>query len=183
MPEQEVYQLTRDKKESTRLNEQHRWIRDLCYGNLVHKSIPLKQVKTIADIGTGTGIWMEDLAAHLKASPEMKEKKFEFVGFDLSSDQFPAGGNDTDAEFVVHNVMEPFPVRYHGKFDLIHIRLLVAALRPQDLQGVILNISELLRKPPIGVSIEFTVLRGSHETDDFAVNEVSGGGGVKGLEP
>jgi hypothetical protein len=60
------YGLTRDKIESTRLNAQHDvWKTNI--GFLLHPRIKscLGETPRIGDIGTGTGIWIVDLATEL----------------------------------------------------------------------------------------------------------------------
>ena len=141
----EVYQLPRGREESVRLDTQHIFMRDLCEGNLAHPLIPVSQVAKIADVATGTGVWLEDCAARLRASST--ETDLEFVGFDISPSQFPQGqGRDDDGlTFVAHDMTYPFPQEYYGHFDLVNIRLVSPGVPLEDLSKALLNILDILR--------------------------------------
>jgi methylase of polypeptide subunit release factors len=63
----DTYGLTRNARESARLNEQHKvWATNI--GFLLHPRVvaTLPEDALIADVGTGTGAWMLDLAAQAK---------------------------------------------------------------------------------------------------------------------
>jgi hypothetical protein len=47
-------------------------------------------------------------------------------------------------QFSVHDLLEPFPVEYHGKYDLVHLRFLLAALKEDDVKIAVKNIVALL---------------------------------------
>ncbi len=147
--DQEVYQLVRGGSEISRLNSQNDWSRSLARGLLLHPSIPPREISTIADVATGTGIWMASLASHRRES-EQHGRTCTFVGFDVSDAQFPTTKHQREEEedelpdFVVHDMTSPFPSKYHQAFDLVHIRLVVAALRTKDLQKVVQNVAEIL---------------------------------------
>jgi hypothetical protein len=69
MPSADTYGLTRDAKESSRLNAQHAvWKTNI--GFLLHpriaKSIPSNA--RIGDVGTGTGVWITELAKEQQGS-------------------------------------------------------------------------------------------------------------------
>ena len=42
--------------------------------------------------------------------------------------------------------MKPFPAEHLGKYDLVHVRLLVQALKETDVQSAVRNVTALLRK-------------------------------------
>ena len=109
-----------DARESQRLPDgQHYFSRALAHGCLIQPFIPHSNLQKIADVATGTGIWLREVAEELTSSIGPIHR----VGFDISEKQLP---KDTiqDVEFVVHDVAEPFPQQYHGYFDLVHVRLL-----------------------------------------------------------
>lgn len=59
----DTYGLTRDAKESSRLNNQHVvWKKN--FGFLLHPRIAasIPSNARVGDVGTGTGIWITDLA-------------------------------------------------------------------------------------------------------------------------
>ena len=68
-PVVDSYGLTRDKTESGRLNAQH-YVWKTNIGFLLHPRIAssLGKAPRIGDIGTGTGIWILELADQLKHS-------------------------------------------------------------------------------------------------------------------
>ena len=139
----EAYMLQRDSKESMRLNGQHEFMRALSSNNLIHPSIPRGSLQAIADVGTGTGVWLEDTAHDLLTSGT-PSGNIEFVGFDISPQQFPQSRNK-GMDFVTHNIIEPFPQQYREKFDLVHVRLLSYAIKANDLLKAVENVIEILR--------------------------------------
>ncbi|KAL9094243.1 MAG: hypothetical protein Q9165_003383 [Trypethelium subeluteriae] len=68
-------------------------------------------------------------------------------GFDLSSDRYPALNTlPSGVHLHVHDVRLPFPAGLHGKYDIVHTRLLMYALTEANLPPVIENLVSLLRK-------------------------------------
>ena len=141
MATDEAYMLSRDQDESRRLDAQHHFCRALAYGHLVQPSIPKSALRDVADVGCGTGIWLREAAQELAARNDLVK----FTGFDISAQQFPKDSIH-GVDFVVHDAVEPFPLRYHEKFDLVRVRLLSYALKAKDLQDAVENIISLLRK-------------------------------------
>ncbi|CAG7935500.1 unnamed protein product [Penicillium nalgiovense] len=136
-----VYLLDRDEAETKRLNNQHRFLVDL--SNLIHPSIP-RDLTAVADIGTGTGVWLEDVA---KVLPN---KSVYLHGFDISSDQFPRGHRiqrpgQKSIPLSAHDALHPFPAEHRGRYDLVHIRLLTAGLKQADYTRVLANARALLK--------------------------------------
>ena len=106
----------------------------------MHASIPLNSVCNVADAGTGTGVWLRQVAFTFSTS---KEEKLKFVGFDISPQRFPTQSLPS-TESCTHDAMKPFPSEYLGRFDLVNIRLLSYAIRAEDLDKVINNIVGIL---------------------------------------
>ncbi|KAH2184249.1 hypothetical protein KXW61_001225 [Aspergillus fumigatus] len=134
------YRLNRNIAASTRLSLQHYiWKENMGY--LLHPSIDVSRPDlAIADVGTGTAIWILDL---LRQLPNAK-----FHGFDISSEQYPAPG------FLPHNVslskldiLGEIPEEYREKFDVVHARLLVQVVNQagSDPVPVIRNMMKLLK--------------------------------------
>ena len=149
MASKSSYMLKRDKDESKRLDFQHEFMRALGHGNILHPSIPRQNVRAVADVGTGTGIWLNDIAEELQAYEKhgSNDAHLHFVGFDISAEQFPSPDDQVPkVNFVVHDMTAPFPEEYHGKFDLVNVRFLVYALNELHLQKVIENMAEILSK-------------------------------------
>ncbi|KAF4762447.1 hypothetical protein HAV15_007720 [Penicillium sp. str.  len=137
-----VYMLDRDAAETQRLNNQHRFLVGL--SNLIHPSIPKDQLTAVADLGTGTGIWLEDVADLLP------NKSVYLHGFDISSTQYPPlheiqRPGQNPIPLSVHNALAPFPAEHRGRYDLVHIRLLTAGLKQVDYIRVLANARDLLK--------------------------------------
>jgi SAM-dependent methyltransferase len=137
----EPYMLTRSTTESNRLDWQHHWAKALSSHQLIHPSIPLNSLSTIADIATGTGAWIRDLACNW---PETLTKPLLFA-FDISPIQFPNETDQAGIHFRVHDASKPFPDEYHGTFDLVNVRLVSYAITAADLPAVVHNVAALLR--------------------------------------
>ena len=141
MAADESYMLSRNTEESKRLDTQHIFMRQLANGCLIQPSIPLTEVRAVADVATGTGIWLREAAQELS----IYKDKVKFVGFDISPQQFPENGID-QVDLIVHDITKPFPEERHEKFDLVHVRFLSYALKAQDLDNAVKNIVQILRE-------------------------------------
>ncbi|KAF8866196.1 S-adenosyl-L-methionine-dependent methyltransferase [Acephala macrosclerotiorum] len=120
---------------SCRLNFQDAIALKVSNGMLVHPFIPLSSLKAVADIGTGTGIWLDELQPQV--SPETR-----LDGFDMSAAQFSAKSKGT---FILQNFLEPFPAEYHGLYDLAHIRYMVVALKGWQYRQAIENLITIIK--------------------------------------
>ncbi|KAF2205094.1 hypothetical protein GQ43DRAFT_408126 [Delitschia confertaspora ATCC 74209] len=121
--EEEPYWIGRNPTEQQRLNRQH-FIWTKCISYLIHPSIKsnLSQDAKIADIGTGTGIWLNEVS---KVSPPT----YTFTGFDNSSAQFLSPEElSPNVKLQIGDFMKPFPEELHGTFDLVNIRLIVVTM-------------------------------------------------------
>ncbi|KAF7957543.1 hypothetical protein EAE96_003120 [Botrytis aclada] len=141
-PDQELYLLNRrDEEERDRLDRQSNIIRVIRDGHVLDPRIPKQNVSRVADIATGTGIWLRELAEEFANGGY---DLLETVGFDISPTQFPQNpvpGN----RFVLWDMTQSFPKQYHGTFDVVHIRLVVLALKVEQISGVVKNLVELLK--------------------------------------
>ena len=141
MSDNEEYMLQRDKKESSRLETQHEFLKTLAHGNLILPCIPAASLRAIADVGTGTGAWLKDVA---RALDHQRNSNRELLGFDISPKQFPS--QKDHLKFVVHDMTKPFDKIYHEHFDLVNVRLLSYAIKAQDLNQAVTNVVQLLRQ-------------------------------------
>ena len=64
------------------------------------------------------------------------------MGFDISSSKFRIS-DENGVEFVTHDMITPFPPEYHGKFDVVHLRLLVSAIWEDDVSSVVESVVQL----------------------------------------
>ncbi|KAF4290516.1 hypothetical protein CNMCM8686_001079 [Aspergillus fumigatus] len=112
------YRLNRNIAASTRLSLQYYiWKENMGY--LLHPSIDVSCPDlAIADVGTGTAIWILDLLCQL---PNAK-----FHGFDISSEQYPAPGFlPPNVSLSKLDILGEIPEEYREKFDVVHACLLV----------------------------------------------------------
>ncbi|KAG4034025.1 hypothetical protein MFRU_003g00040 [Monilinia fructicola] len=141
--EQELYLLNRrDEEEKDRLDQQSNAIRIVRHGHVLDPKIPKQNISRVADIATGTGIWLREMMGEL--ANEGYSSPVETVGFDISAEQFPkssAPGN----KFVVWDMTTSFPEEYHNSFDVVHIRLVILAIKAEQIKDVVKNLVELLK--------------------------------------
>ncbi|KAL4762233.1 class I SAM-dependent methyltransferase [Aspergillus foveolatus] len=136
----EIYPLGRDEAESRRLNEQHKLLIDFTEG-LIDRSVPLEKITAVADVATGTGIWLWD-ARKLLVDRAGESPRY-FHGFDISPVQFPSAAEGID--FTVHDIFKPFPVEHRNRYDLVNVRLLVSAITESDYEKAVQNLITILK--------------------------------------
>ncbi|XXH01550.1 hypothetical protein Hte_007910 [Hypoxylon texense] len=112
------YALLRDCNASSRLTAQYYLWKELL-GFLVHPDIPTQAADLrVADVATGNGIWLHDLARDKPTSAE-------FHGFDSSLDQVgPRPWLPANIRMHTWNIFEEPPSQFMGYFDVVHVRLI-----------------------------------------------------------
>lgn len=106
----------------------------------MHPSITsrLSESPIIADVGTGTGAFLLQLA---KVYP-----KATLRGFDISQELFPSPESlPVNVKFGIMNIKESPPPEEHNRYDLVHVRLITAAMNPGDWDPAIRNLTHLLK--------------------------------------
>ncbi|KAJ5742384.1 uncharacterized protein N7511_011403 [Penicillium nucicola] len=129
-----------------RLNTQHYILANFMGYEVLHPSISLTRNSAlkVADVATGTGIWLQRLSAVL--SPLPGDQSHYFHGFDISDKQFPVDGDSANKiSFSIHDATESFPEEHLNTYDLVHVRLLVLALPEPEIRIAMENIVQLLR--------------------------------------
>ncbi|KAF2795401.1 S-adenosyl-L-methionine-dependent methyltransferase [Melanomma pulvis-pyrius CBS 109.77] len=148
MSNEEPYWLGRASVEQQRLVKQHHtWTKSIGY--LVHPSIAsfLPENARIADVGTGTGVWLTELA---KASPST----YRFNGYDISDASFqPADSLPSNVSLSFGDFKKPIPEDLRGQFDLVNIRLIIISMGEGVWESTLRNVLTLL-KP--GGAIQWT---------------------------
>ncbi|KAF6822229.1 methyltransferase domain-containing protein [Colletotrichum plurivorum] len=142
-----VYVLNRGDlaKERARLEYNHHriWL-PLCGGHLCppHVLAHLRGLPAprVAEVATGTGVWLLDMAAQLPAAAELR-------GIDMDSTKFPPASQAVplNVSFLKHNALEPFPEEMRGTFDMVHVRLISLGMRAGDWELVARNVFALLK--------------------------------------
>lgn len=111
-------------------------------GYLLHPSIApnLPSNARIADVATGTGIWLKDLA---KVSPPT----YSFHGLDISAEQFlPAESLPENVSLGFLDFKKPIPKELCGTFDLVNVRLIIISMGPLEIwRETLMNLMTLLK--------------------------------------
>jgi len=133
------YFLPRDSSESARLAAQHKiWMTNIGYVLNPHVASHLPSDARIADVGTGTGIWLRDLAA------ENESKQYSYQGFDVNDSQL-AENLPRNFSFALLDILETVPHEWRGKFDVVHAKLLTCGLAEKDWSTAAENMLQLLK--------------------------------------
>ena len=111
---------------------------------MIHPSIPIDEITSIADVACGTGVWLEDVSKALSASPPSNGTERSYIGFDISPKMFLPESERGKIKFEVLDIMNPVPEKYHAKFDLVNIRLLCAAIKEVDLGHAFRNAEQMI---------------------------------------
>jgi SAM-dependent methyltransferase len=94
----------------------------------------------VADVGTGTGIFLSKLAETVPASATLH-------GFDISEAQFPKSAqNSHNIGLSVADAKIGFPPEHKGIYDIVHLRLLSPGMASDtDWSRVVENVMSLLK--------------------------------------
>ncbi|KAF3764007.1 hypothetical protein M406DRAFT_75232 [Cryphonectria parasitica EP155] len=124
--------MARDEKEVAR----HENILNIGY--LVHPSITatLPSKPHIADIATGTGRFLQ-CAQELYPQANLD-------GYDISPALFPKQISTTISLRLL-DVKQPIPEELHNQYDLVHLRLLLAAMDGSEWGTVVRNVVQMLK--------------------------------------
>ncbi|KAL9044267.1 MAG: hypothetical protein Q9214_002581 [Letrouitia sp. 1 TL-2023] len=77
-------------------------------------------------------------------SPTAQKTGYEYHGFDISPAHFPQ--EQDGFRFFQHDILTPFPFEFHGRYDVVNIRLLVLALKKEQFKTAAENAAQLLKK-------------------------------------
>jgi len=120
-----------------RLNLQH-YLWKAAIGYNVHPSIPISSAKIVADIAAGTCMWLVDEATNYPA--------VQFEAFDNNLAQVPnASLIPKNCSIKYWNFLEDLPEEMIGRYDFVHIRLLVLAIEQSQLPLVLRKILKMLK--------------------------------------
>ena len=124
---------------SNRLDEQHifttKTLGFLIHPNIITTSPTLK----IADIGTGSGIWLLDVAKSLPSTCQ-------FTGFDLTSSAVPPQQTwPSNVSFKTQDMFLPFPASEIGTYDVVAVRFTSSVAARAEWTRAIANLMTLLK--------------------------------------
>lgn len=90
-------------------------------------------------------IWLQQASCSLTtaATADLEAPPVACVGFDISDAHFPSAPRE-NMTFVKHDMLKPFPQEYRGTFDLVHLRLMVLALKKNQIATAAENAAALL---------------------------------------
>jgi len=138
LPPTKKYVLNRDYAATTRLNSQfYLWKSELGYN--LHPRIPTPPPDArIADVATGSGVWLLDLARELPGR--------RLDGFDISLAQVPPlHWLPTNISFREWDMLSEVPNDLIGKYDVVHIRLVILAVNSKQAVQLISNVARMLK--------------------------------------
>ena len=150
LPPSDGYVLSRKYEASSRLNYQHYlWKETLQFG--LHPSVALPSPSSsssspsetcqtplhIADVATGIGIWLTELARDLASA--------RLVGFDISLEQCPPKEwLPSNITFQQLDLFAGIPAEWSGKFDVVHVRLILLVVQ-DDPRSIARNLLKMLK--------------------------------------
>lgn len=122
-----------------RLDEQH-FFTTKTLGFLIHPNIPITSpTLKIADIGTGTGIWLFDVAKSLPPTCQL-------TGFDITSSAFPPPQTwPPNVSFKTQDMLLPLPAEEIGTYDIVAVRFVSSATTRTEWARAIENLIKLLK--------------------------------------
>ncbi|KXH62207.1 hypothetical protein CSAL01_10592 [Colletotrichum salicis] len=129
-------------KERERLDFQHGVLKAIMGDNfpeVIWNHLNSLKAPKIADAATGSGIFLREISTKLSAEAQLD-------GFDMDSSKFPDPALlPANVNLRIGNVMEPFPQGMQGQYDLVHVKLLYAAMKKEDWLLAVKNLKTLLK--------------------------------------
>ncbi|KAJ5484096.1 hypothetical protein N7539_005892 [Penicillium diatomitis] len=138
MTKDDDYVLGRSISDSIRLDAQH-LLWKMHTGYELHPGIPVTDDMKIAEVGTGTAVWIFDLARKLPSTIRL-------YGFDISDAQFPIRKlwpKNVTLD-TLDSLTEP-PASLAGQFDVVHLRMWASNLRGKNTILLINHVKSLLK--------------------------------------
>ncbi|KAJ5086211.1 hypothetical protein N7532_010982 [Penicillium argentinense] len=138
MTREDEYVLGRGITDSVRLEAQH-LLWKLHKGYELHPQIPITDNMKIAEVGTGTAVWIFDVARQLPSSVQLH-------GFDISNSQYPPKElwPKNVSLGLLDSLSDP-PMSLAGQYDMVHLRMWASNLRDSDTSSLIRHVKCLLK--------------------------------------
>ncbi|RYP82305.1 hypothetical protein DL769_001707 [Monosporascus sp. CRB-8-3] len=93
----------------------------------------------VADVATGTGIWLMDLSSRVPATVQLE-------GLDISFQATPpTEWLPTNVTMRHWNIRDPVPEGLVEKYDIVHIRYLCLVLSDEEVPSVLQNVARLIK--------------------------------------
>lgn len=132
------YMLGRSYAAAPRLNLQYfLWKESLQFD--IHPSIPItKGPMQIADVATGTAIWLTEVARQMPTAS--------LYGFDVNLAQAPPREwLPSNVTLVPWNIFDKVPEDMCGRFDVVHVRLLILVVQNSNPSNIIRSLVKMLK--------------------------------------
>lgn len=130
-----------DGVERTRLDVQHPFFHNIMERQLLpaHIAAELQSNPSpkVLEVATGSAIWLRDLAETLPKSAEL-------IGLDFDTSKFPTD-LPPNIKLGFGDMYEPVPEELQGRFDVVHVRLILYAARKGMGVWLAKNLLSLLR--------------------------------------
>ena len=113
-------------------------------GHLLYPPVSaLEGRAAVADIGCGSGVWLNDLARthyadRLEVDPPL------LVGFDTNYKNF-AKILEPGVQLIPHDCTKKFDEGFHGRFDVVNMRFLACEVPTGDFFQLVENVFQLVR--------------------------------------
>lgn len=141
-----VYTLNTGAKgvEEDRLDQQHKAVfrpttKTLLPDFVSQHLSSLSRPAAVADVATGTGVWLKSLAAELPPDARLD-------GYDFDTSKYPPPESlPSNVQLKYGDGLEPFPEEVLGQYDLVHVRLLMYGLKAPQWEDMAANLRTLLR--------------------------------------
>ncbi|KAF9881766.1 methyltransferase [Colletotrichum karsti] len=127
--------------EKARLGDQHEILLHAMRGRAILAPVDLSRPSLrILDSGAADGRWLTDLRSSIGGDSH------EYVGTDIDPSLYPSSPPE-DVYFCNQSIRKPFPDEWQGTFDVVHQRLVMAAVAPPDstITSATSNLAGLLR--------------------------------------
>lgn len=107
----------------------------------LHPTVPVETKDwKVAEVATGTGLWLCELAKNAPSSAH-------FDGFDISTDQFPHPDSlPRNVALYQLDARSSPPEALCGKYDVVHVRLLFSVIDGNDPTNILSHCIKLLSK-------------------------------------
>ncbi|KNG82022.1 hypothetical protein ANOM_010255 [Aspergillus nomiae NRRL 13137] len=133
------YVFSRDYLDNNRINLQHYLVVQL-FGYRIHPSIPTQSPDLrIADVGTGTGIWLTDLAGELPKSARLDALDISFAAAPLPEMLPP------NVSLHQWDVKTDVPEHLMGVYDVVHLRFFAFVIQEHELDMILERLLKLLK--------------------------------------
>ncbi|KAK2729265.1 methyltransferase [Colletotrichum kahawae] len=135
-----------NKSESARLRDQHDVLLHAMGNRAVLAPVDFsRRYLRILDCGAGDGRWLFDFRQYLDRHGA-DAGTYHYVGTDINPTLYPKS-LPPHIEFFNQSILESFPAKWHGTFDIVHQRLVMAAVAPPatTIASVVAELGGLLR--------------------------------------